>query len=236
MHLSSLALTALLPIQLFLPTSAPAQTASNEMATGDVWPSQEELIYLPREALEVPDAVSLGDIKIATGDVWPSPRSRSRKKLWHQPPWMPAHLRQHPADSVAYRGVGMARSTAHSITRYVECRERAGREDPSTTTAIDSQSALISLVGIRARHADRREPPAPARSGGLRTSLLVAVGAATFIDIGMHLNGNAGGASSPSGTPRLSAAVRSASARDCMQAPIKTGSQGNSSPAPASSQ
>src|SRR5262252_8343724 len=84
--------------------------------------------------------------------------------------------------------------TAHSITRYVECRERAGREDPSTTTAIDSQSALISLVGIRARHADRREPPAPARSGGLRTNLLVAVGAATFIDIGMHLNGNAGGA------------------------------------------
>jgi len=31
------------------------------------------------------------------------------------------------------------------------------------------------------------------RSGGLRTNVLVAVGAATFVDIGMHLNGNAGG-------------------------------------------
>jgi putative Mg2+ transporter-C (MgtC) family protein len=30
------------------------------------------------------------------------------------------------------------------------------------------------------------------RSGGLRTNVLVAVGAATFVDIGMHLNGNAG--------------------------------------------
>ena len=32
------------------------------------------------------------------------------------------------------------------------------------------------------------------RSGGLRTNVLVAVGSATFVDIGMHLNGNAGGA------------------------------------------
>jgi putative Mg2+ transporter-C (MgtC) family protein len=31
------------------------------------------------------------------------------------------------------------------------------------------------------------------RGGGLRTHVLVAVGAATFVDIGMHLNGNAGG-------------------------------------------
>src|SRR3974390_1998340 len=30
------------------------------------------------------------------------------------------------------------------------------------------------------------------RSGGLRTNVLVAVGAATFVDIGMHLNGTAG--------------------------------------------
>jgi putative Mg2+ transporter-C (MgtC) family protein len=30
------------------------------------------------------------------------------------------------------------------------------------------------------------------RGGGLRTHALVAVGAATFVDIGMHLNGNAG--------------------------------------------
>jgi putative Mg2+ transporter-C (MgtC) family protein len=32
------------------------------------------------------------------------------------------------------------------------------------------------------------------RGGGLRTHVLVAVGAATFVDIGMHLNGNAGAA------------------------------------------
>jgi putative Mg2+ transporter-C (MgtC) family protein len=30
------------------------------------------------------------------------------------------------------------------------------------------------------------------RSGGLRTNVLVAVGAATFVDLGMHLNGNPG--------------------------------------------
>src|ERR1700678_2147774 len=30
------------------------------------------------------------------------------------------------------------------------------------------------------------------RGGGLRTHVLVAVGAATFVDIGMHLNGNGG--------------------------------------------
>jgi putative Mg2+ transporter-C (MgtC) family protein len=30
------------------------------------------------------------------------------------------------------------------------------------------------------------------RGGGLRTHVLVSVGAATFVDIGMHLNGNAG--------------------------------------------
>lgn len=30
------------------------------------------------------------------------------------------------------------------------------------------------------------------RSGGLRTNVLVAVGSATFVDIGMHLNGTAG--------------------------------------------
>jgi len=30
------------------------------------------------------------------------------------------------------------------------------------------------------------------RGGGLRTHVLVAVGAATFVDIGMHINGNAG--------------------------------------------
>src|SRR5271156_1186051 len=32
------------------------------------------------------------------------------------------------------------------------------------------------------------------RGGGLRTHVLVAVGAATFVDIGLHINGNAGAA------------------------------------------
>jgi hypothetical protein len=69
------AFTALLALHLIFPiSSALAQTASGtaEMATGDVWSSREELTYVPREALELPDAVSPGDIEIATGDVWPS--------------------------------------------------------------------------------------------------------------------------------------------------------------------
>jgi len=40
------------------------------------------------------------------------------------------------------------------------------------------------------------------RGGGLRTHVLVAVGAATFVDIGIHLNGNVGGTqSSPMSFP-----------------------------------
>src|ERR1700678_2636767 len=57
----------------------------------------------------------------------------------------------------------------------------------------DFFDSLLSLVGafvlgtlIGAERQYRQ------RSGGLRTNVLVAVGAATFVDIGMHLNGNAG--------------------------------------------
>src|ERR1700677_4035399 len=57
----------------------------------------------------------------------------------------------------------------------------------------DFLDSLLSLVGafvlgtlIGAERQYRQ------RSGGLRTNVLVAVGAATFVDIGMHLNGNAG--------------------------------------------
>jgi putative Mg2+ transporter-C (MgtC) family protein len=41
---------------------------------------------------------------------------------------------------------------------------------------------LLGISSIRYRQ----------RGGGLRTHVLVSVGAATFVDIGMHLNGNAG--------------------------------------------
>jgi putative Mg2+ transporter-C (MgtC) family protein len=60
----------------------------------------------------------------------------------------------------------------------------------SLTDFLDS---LVSLVGafvlggfIGAERQYRQ------RGGGLRTHVLVAVGAAAFVDIGMHLNGNAG--------------------------------------------
>jgi putative Mg2+ transporter-C (MgtC) family protein len=60
-------------------------------------------------------------------------------------------------------------------------------------SASDFLDSIVSLVGafvlgtlIGAERQYRQ------RSGGLRTNVLVAVGAATFVDIGMHLNGNAG--------------------------------------------
>ena len=43
---------------------------------------------------------------------------------------------------------------------------------------------LAALIGAERQYRQR--------SGGLRTNVLVAVGAATFVDIGMHLNGNPG--------------------------------------------
>jgi putative Mg2+ transporter-C (MgtC) family protein len=60
-------------------------------------------------------------------------------------------------------------------------------------TFSDFADSLISLFGafvlgglIGAERQYRQ------RGGGLRTHVLVAVGAATFVDIGMHLNGNVG--------------------------------------------
>src|ERR1700756_4386682 len=62
-----------------------------------------------------------------------------------------------------------------------------------TITLADFIDSLISLFGafllgalIGAERQYRQ------RQGGLRTNALVAVGAAAFVDIGMHLNGNAG--------------------------------------------
>jgi putative Mg2+ transporter-C (MgtC) family protein len=62
-----------------------------------------------------------------------------------------------------------------------------------SVTVSDFLDSLLSLLGafvlgtlIGAERQYRQ------RGGGLRTHVLVAVGAATFVDIGMHLNGNAG--------------------------------------------
>ncbi len=48
-----------------------------------------------------------------------------------------------------------------------------------------SAFVLATLIGAERQYRQR--------SGGLRTNVLVAIGAATFVDIGMHLNGNPGG-------------------------------------------
>ena len=62
-------LTALIVVYLIFPI--PAANAQIE-AKGDVWSSREERVYIPQEALELPDAIAPGDIEMATGDVWPS--------------------------------------------------------------------------------------------------------------------------------------------------------------------
>jgi hypothetical protein len=50
-----------------------------EMATGDVWSSTEELIYVPREALELPTPISPGDMEMATAMSGPLERIRSTR-------------------------------------------------------------------------------------------------------------------------------------------------------------
>ena len=70
MYKCSVALTALIVVHLIFPI--PAANAQVDMATGDVWSSREERVYVPQEALELPVAIAPGDIEMATGDVWPS--------------------------------------------------------------------------------------------------------------------------------------------------------------------
>src|ERR1700745_3768064 len=57
---------------------------------------------------------------------------------------------------------------------------------------IDSLISLVSAFVLGTAIGAERQYRQ--RGGGLRTHVLVAVGAATFVDIGMHLNGNAGAA------------------------------------------
>jgi hypothetical protein len=75
MSKSSVALAALLMAGLTLPISrlaAQTHIGDVETGTGDVWPSREPYIYVPREALELPNLDLPGDLEVATGDVWPS--------------------------------------------------------------------------------------------------------------------------------------------------------------------
>jgi hypothetical protein len=75
MYKGSVASAALLAIHLiFQISAASAQTSPGNvgMASGDVWSSREEPIYVPQEALELPDPGAPSDLEVATGDVWPS--------------------------------------------------------------------------------------------------------------------------------------------------------------------
>src|ERR1700681_1354110 len=53
-----------------------------------------------------------------------------------------------------------------------------------TLVSLATAFILGTLIGAERQYRQR--------SGGLRTNVLVALGAAAFVDIGMHLNGNAG--------------------------------------------
>src|SRR6202163_4439434 len=53
-----------------------------------------------------------------------------------------------------------------------------------TLVSLATAFILGTLIGAERQYRQR--------SGGLRTNVLVALGAAAFVDIGMHVNGNAG--------------------------------------------
>ena len=60
---------------VFLTSAVQAQTASRDdgmRALGDAWLFREELIHVPREALQLPDRSPPTDLESATGDDWPS--------------------------------------------------------------------------------------------------------------------------------------------------------------------
>src|SRR5262245_3052715 len=74
MSLSSRPATSLIICLIFFISGVSAQTYSDEIpiAVGEVWPSIEPYIQVPREALDLPVPGQPGDLEIATGDVWPS--------------------------------------------------------------------------------------------------------------------------------------------------------------------
>jgi putative Mg2+ transporter-C (MgtC) family protein len=60
----------------------------------------------------------------------------------------------------------------------------AVRDFLDTLVSLGAAFVLGTLIGAERQYRQR--------GGGLRTHVLVAVGAATFVDIGQHINGNAG--------------------------------------------
>ncbi len=60
----------------------------------------------------------------------------------------------------------------------------AFRDFIDTLVSLGAAFVLGTLIGAERQYRQR--------GGGLRTHVLVAVGAATFVDIGMHINGNVG--------------------------------------------
>jgi hypothetical protein len=79
MHIQCSAMAALLAAHLMAIPGATAQPAPADpmIATGDVWPTREEPTYVPREALELPKAITPSEMEMATGDIWPSRRGQS---------------------------------------------------------------------------------------------------------------------------------------------------------------
>src|SRR5499427_9324744 len=71
------------------------------------------------------------------------------------------------------RGITMGFLQAFSLTEFLD-----------SLISLAGAFVLGTLIGAERQYRQR--------SGGLRTNVLVSVGAATFVDIGMHLNGNAG--------------------------------------------
>ena len=60
---------------VFLISAVQAQTApgdDNKTALGDAWLFREDLVHVPREALQLPDRSPPTDLEAATGDDWPS--------------------------------------------------------------------------------------------------------------------------------------------------------------------
>ena len=60
----------------------------------------------------------------------------------------------------------------------------AARDFLDSLVSLFAAFVLGALIGAERQYRQR--------GGGLRTHVLVSVGAATFVDIGMHLNGNPG--------------------------------------------
>jgi hypothetical protein len=77
MSLTSRSATSLITCLIFFTSGVSAQIYSDELrtTTGEVWPSIEPYIQVPREALDLPIPGQPGDLEIATGDVWPSRQS-----------------------------------------------------------------------------------------------------------------------------------------------------------------